>query len=88
VVLNKISGFYGGEGSSLVVTLKMKAAWTSETFCILPQHYTASQPRRPRLEAMNKFMFHLATNREKSCPHLLTFMSKEVIKSVSLQEGL
>jgi len=29
----------------------MGAAQTSETLVILPQHYTVSEPRRPRLES-------------------------------------
>jgi hypothetical protein len=31
-----------------IVGMKMEAAWTSETLIFLPQHYTASQPGRPR----------------------------------------
>jgi len=34
-----------------IYMLKQEAAWTSETFGILPQHHTGSQPRTPRLES-------------------------------------
>jgi hypothetical protein len=30
-----------------------EAAWPLETFVILPQHYTVSQPRKPGLEYYN-----------------------------------
>jgi len=47
-----------------------RAEWTSETLAVvLPQHYTASQPRRPRL----LWVFKLETSKHKTkC--MLTFL--------------
>jgi hypothetical protein len=62
----EIWDFHGGEYSSRdflgcdAVTLKMEAAWTSETLVSLPEHYTTSQPRRPRLETYGKIKVMLS----------------------------